>query len=170
MAVDCHNDSKLLTQAAWSWPSRSLAHMHAERQTEMYDDDDLSFQDFEAPALNLHYRDPVHYAEMLHIEGDIERKKLKYELDGCLRFSVQMDGSVDRKQHDRKFVFVRYNTMSDPLQIVTKYVSANMAEHRKSKGLFKVFLSSLTAIGLSTKTIKEKFAGITTEGESANTG
>ena len=27
MAVDVYNDSKLLTLAAWSWPSRSLANM-----------------------------------------------------------------------------------------------------------------------------------------------
>ena len=29
MAVDVYNDSKLLTSAAWSWPSRSLAQLHA---------------------------------------------------------------------------------------------------------------------------------------------
>ncbi len=30
MAVDVYNDSKLLTQSAWFWPSRSLAQLHAE--------------------------------------------------------------------------------------------------------------------------------------------
>ena len=30
LAVCVHNDSKLFTPAAWSWPSRSLANLHAE--------------------------------------------------------------------------------------------------------------------------------------------
>ena len=32
LAVDAYHDSKNLTLAAWSWPGRSLAAMHAEQQ------------------------------------------------------------------------------------------------------------------------------------------
>ena len=102
-AVDVYNDSKLLTPAASSWPSRSLAQLHADTQFKIYGntDGDAAFSQFQPTAVDLHYRDPVQYAEMLHIEGDMEREKLKEELQNCL-------GSVDTKQQDKKFVFVRY--------------------------------------------------------------
>ena len=32
MAVEVYNDSKSLTLAAWSWPGRSLANLHAQQQ------------------------------------------------------------------------------------------------------------------------------------------
>jgi hypothetical protein len=103
MAVDVYNDSKLLTPAASSWPSRSLAQLHADTQFKIYGntDGDAAFSQFQPTAVDLHYRDPVHYTEILHIEGDMEREKLKEELQNCL-------GSVDTKQQDKKFVFVRY--------------------------------------------------------------
>ena len=31
MAVEVYNDSKSLTLSAWSWPSRSLANLHAQQ-------------------------------------------------------------------------------------------------------------------------------------------
>ena len=88
------------------------------------DDEEATFSQFKPVAVDLHYRDPVHYAEMLHIEGDIERKKLKEEFQNCLRFTVQVDGSVNTKQQDKKFVFVRYNDRNFPLSIQTRLVSA----------------------------------------------
>ena len=39
MAVDVYNDSKLLTSAAWSWPSRSLSQLHAEEHFIKYTND-----------------------------------------------------------------------------------------------------------------------------------
>ena len=32
-------------------------------------DEEAPFSQFKPIAVDLHYRDPVHYAEMLHIEG-----------------------------------------------------------------------------------------------------
>ena len=84
MAVDVYNDSKLLTPTAWSWPSRSLAQFHAEEQFKSYSntaEGGLGFSQFHPQAIHLHYRDPNHYAEMLRIEGDLEREKLKGEYD-----------------------------------------------------------------------------------------
>ena len=107
-AVDVYNDSKLLSPAAWPWPSRYLAQLHAVQDL-WNNDEEAAFSQFKPVAEDLHYRDPVHYAEMLHIEADIDRKKLKEELQNCLRFAVQVDGSVDTKQQDKKFVFVRYH-------------------------------------------------------------
>ena len=45
------------------------------------------FTEFQPSAVGLHYCDPVNYAEILRIEGDMERAKLKEELQNCLRFS-----------------------------------------------------------------------------------
>ena len=42
MAVDVFNDSKLLTPFAWSWPSRSLACIHAEEQAKKYTDSKIN--------------------------------------------------------------------------------------------------------------------------------
>ena len=75
--------------------------MHAERQAKIYCNDDLNFSEFEVSAVKLH-RDPVHYAGMLHIQGDLERENLKCDLENCLQLAVQMDGSVERKQRDKK--------------------------------------------------------------------
>lgn len=122
-----YNDSKTLTLAAWSWPSRSLAQLHANRQCQIYDvDNDFSL----VPSTKLHYRDPVHCNEMLKNQGDFERSNLKEELINCLKFLVQMDGTVDTKQHDNKFIFIRFNTRKNPLDIKTRFVSAKTSDSR----------------------------------------
>ena len=102
MAVDVYNDSKLLTPA-WSWPSRSLASIHAEQQAKKYVsvESNGDFSEFKPPAVKLHYRDPTHYAGLLAIQGNLEKEKLKAELQSCLRFSMQIDGSMNTKQHDK---------------------------------------------------------------------
>ena len=134
MAVDVYDDSKLLTSAAWSWPSRSLSQLHAEEQFVKYMNDSpeggMQFSEFQPQAIQLHYRDPVHYAEMLHIQGDLERQKLNEGIRTRLRFAVQIDGSVDTKQQDKKFVFVRLNFEENPLLIQTRLVSVKQVEKR----------------------------------------
>ncbi len=107
---------------------------------------------------------------MLHIEGDMEREKLKEELQDCLRFAVQVDGSVDTKQQDKKFVFVRYNDRASPLSIQTRLVSAKEVEKRGAEGLFDAVISSLKDVGLNDTNIRARYSGVTTDGESANTG
>ena len=167
MAVDVYNDSKLLTQSAWFWPSRSLAQLHAEEQFKTYGEHDAAPSRFQPSPTDLHYRDPVHYAEMLHIVATMEKEKLKKDLQNCLRFSVQIDGSVDAKQHDKKFVFIRFNKKDDPLSILAPFVSAKQVERRGAEGLFEAVITSLQDLGIAKEDMKSKFAGVTTDGESA---
>ena len=170
MAVNVYNDSKLLTLAAWSWPSRSLANMHSEQQVKIYAISNGEFSQFQPTAVDLHYRDPIHYAELLEIEGSIEKEKLKDELQTCLRFSMQIDGSVDTKQHDKKFVFVRFNKPESPLEVHTQFVSARESEKRGAEGLFCAAQSSIEGVGLTKNEVQAKFVGVSSDGESANTG
>ena len=122
MAVNVYNDSKLLPQLHGLghhdlWPNFTQFKIYGNN------DEEAAFSQFKPVAVDLHYRDPVDYAEMLHIEADIERKKLKEELQNCLRSAVQVDGSVDTKQQDKKFVFVRYHDRNFPISIQTRLVS-----------------------------------------------
>ena len=78
-----------------------------------------------------------------------------------------IDGAVDSQQQDKKYVFVRYNSLDSPLEIKTRLLSVRESTQRGAEGLFNVILSSLS--GISEDIIKTKFAGITTDGESANT-
>ena len=158
----------MLTAAAWSWPSRSLANLPTERQYKVYEQHDAEFSDLCPSRVQLHYRDPMHYTEMLHIEGEMERKKLFQKLQQCLKFSVQIDGAVDSQQQDKKYIFVRSNSLDSPLEIKTRLLSVKESKQRGAEGLFNVILSSLS--GISEDIIKAKFAGITTDVESANTG
>lgn len=153
MAVDVYNVSKSLTLAAWSWPSRTLAHIHAEQQANIYATDERNgeFSQFKPTAVDLHYRDPVHYAELLAIQGSLEREKLKGELQTCLRFSMQIDGSVDTKQRDKKCVFVRFNKPESPLEVHTRFVSARESEKRGAEGLFCAAKASLDRVCLTKK-------------------
>lgn len=171
MAVDVYNDSKNLTLAAWSWPSRSLAGLHAEQQLKMYGkEEEGNFSLCQPTSAELHYRDPMHYAEMLNILGKSEKGDLAKEIKESICFSVQMDGSVDMKQQDKKFIFLRFNSVEDPLQIETRFLSVSEAEERGAKGLFGALVKSLNELGLSKEEISDKLVGVTTDGESANTG
>ena len=111
-------------------------------------DEEATFSQFKPVAVDLYFRDPFHYAQMLHIEAAIERKKLKEELQNCLRFAVQVDGSVDTKQQDKKFVFVRYNDRNFPPSIQTRLVSAKEVEKRDAEGPCDAVISSLKDFGL----------------------
>lgn len=164
MAVDAYNDSKILTPSAWSWPSRSLAQMHS---SSLFQSQYCSPLPFMPSGISLHYRDPMTYAEMLHIIGDIERKKLAAELKDCIRFSIQVDGSLDMKQQDKKFVMIRFNTEAAPLNIITKFVGVVQNDERGANGLLKAVKDALKGVNI---TDFKKIVGLSTDGESANTG
>ena len=155
MAVDVYNDSKLLTPSAWSWPSRSLVSKHAEQQAKKYDsvESNGDISEFKPTAVDLHYRDPTHYAELLAIQGSLEKEKLKAELQSCLRFSMQIDGLMDAKQHDKKYIFVRFNKPESPLDIQTRYVNARESEKRGAKELFCAAQSSMEEVGLTKREV-----------------
>ena len=172
LAIDVYNDSKLLTPSAWSWPARSLATAHAEKQISSLKENGLEspFIPFEPSPTDLHYKDPVRYKEMLTIIAELENMKLKNELQEAIKFSTQIDGSVDTMQHDNKFLFVKYNIPKEPLEVRTKFVAVGDSELRGAAGLEDCVLTGLKSIGVDKSMMKEKFSGVTTGGESANTG
>ena len=149
-----------------------MASLCAEKQITLFNENgsDTSFSEYEPLPIDLHYRDPVVYAEMLNIIADLEIAKLKDKLNNVIRFSCQIDGSVDSMQNDNKIVFIRFNTPADPIEVKTQLVSVCTSELRGSAGLEDVFVRSMQKIGFDDSIIREKFAGVTTDGESANTG
>ena len=61
---------------------------------------DGCFIPFNPNAAEFRYRNPVIYAEMKKIIGDLEMKKLSKTLNESLCYSIQIDGSADRMQID----------------------------------------------------------------------
>ncbi len=80
---------------------------------------------------------------------------------------MQIDGSVDAKQKNKKFVFILFNKKDDPLSILAPFVSAKQVERRGAEGLFEAVITSLQDLGIAKEDMKSKFAGVTTDGESA---
>ena len=81
-----------------------------------------------------------------------------------------MDGSVDTKQQDKKCIFLRYNSIKSLLQVETRFLYVGEAEERGAKGLFGSLLKPLNDLGLPKEEISDELVGITTDGESPNTG
>ena len=74
-------------------------------------------------------------------------------------------------QHDNKFVFVRFNSPTNPIEVKTMFVTvASSEELRGAAGLEHCFLTSMKGVGIVQAMLREKFAGVTTDGESPNTG
>ena len=65
-------------------------------------------------------------------------------------------------------MFVRYNSAKAPLKLKTRLLSIKEPQDRGAEGLFDSVLSSIE--GIHEDIIKSKFAGVTTDGEGANTG
>ena len=172
LAVDVYNDSKQLTLSAWSWPSRSLTAAHAEQQTSylMENGMDAPFIPFAPTSLDLHCKDPLVYKQMLTIIAEHETEKLKAELKDDIKFSSQIDGSIDIMQHNNTFVFVRFNSPTDPIEVKTRFLTVASSELRCAAGHEDCFLTSMKGVDVVQAILREKFSGITTDGESANTG
>ena len=158
--------------SALSWPSRSLAAAHAEQQTSYLKENgmDAPFIPFAPTSLDLHYKDPQVCKEMLTIIAELETEKLIAELKDAIKFSSQIDGSVDFMEHDNKFVFIRFNSPTDPIEAKTRFVAVASSELRGAAGLEDCLLTSMKGVGVDQAMLREKFAGVTTDGESANTG
>ena len=73
-------------------------------------------------------------------------------------------------QHDNKFVFIRFNSPAEPIEVKTRFVTVASSELRGAAGLEDCFLASMKDVGVDETMMEEKFAGVTTDGESANTG
>ena len=108
-----------------------------------------------------------------HLTFSNPHKPIFFFFGNCRKFPKtnhpkRVDYAVDSQQQDKKYVFVRYNSLDSPLEIKTRFLSVRELTQRGAEGLFNVILSSPS--GISEDIIKTKFAGITTDGESANTG
>ena len=67
-------------------------------------------------------------------------------------------------------MLVRFSSEENPLSIQTRFVSVKQVEKRGAEGLLDAVVSSLMDVGLDDIVIKSKYSGLTTDGESANTG
>ena len=94
LSVAVHKDCKLLKPTARTWSARSLTSLHVQVQFQMCAKGKIEFRKFQPTTVLLHYRDLEHYAEMLEIEGEMEKKSLHKGLLESLRFSLQIDGSL----------------------------------------------------------------------------
>lgn len=169
IAVDVYNDSRQLTLSAWSWPSRSLSKIHADTQIAAYADKGMGspFAEMSPNPSLLHYRNPIIYAEMLEIVGDCVMSKIKDEMHETICFSIQVDGSVDKYNIDNKFVTARYFRKS--LELKTVFLGETKSEKRGAEGLLESITLCFRMHNLE-DLAKEKLTGLTTDGESANTG
>ena len=109
LAIDVNNDRKLLTPSAWTWPARALATEHADQLISSFKENgrQSSFIPFQPSSIDLHYRDRNIYKEMLTTIAELEKVKLKEEVNTAIKFSPQIDGSVDTMQRDNKFLFLK---------------------------------------------------------------
>lgn len=71
---------------------------------------------------------------------------------------------------NNKFLFVRFNAPGEPTEVKARFVAVGSSELRDSAGLEDCFLKGMKGIGVDKTSMRERFAGITTDGESANAG
>ena len=126
---------------------------------------DGCFIPFNPNAAEFRYRNPVIYAEMKKIIGDLEMKKLSKTLNESLCYSIQIDGSADRMQIDSKFITARY-VPTDEICVKTMFLGVFSSDLGGADGLLDTFKTCLQSLGFST----ENLIGLTTDGETANTG
>lgn len=169
LALDVYNDSRVMTLSAHSWPSRSLTKIHIDTQTSSYKDNGLA-SDFSplnpSPAL-LQYRNPVMYREMLDVVGEVVMENVVIQLKNTECFSIQVDGSVDKYGVDNKFITARFISKDNEMKSV--FLGESKSRFRGAEGLMesiKIVLENLDLLD----TAREKLTGLTTDGESANTG
>lgn len=92
LCIDVYNDSLLETPSARTWPARSLANMMASSiQAKLKENWDAPLDSFIPSPSDLHYRDPVIYAEILQIIGTLERNKLSKNLSSAICYAIQID-------------------------------------------------------------------------------
>lgn len=165
-AFDVYNDSLCETVSAYSWPSRSLTVLAAERLNSLMRDEgpDAALPPFIPAPSNLHYRDPTRYRDMLQSVNAVEVKRVSKMFDDCIAFSIQIDGSVNKQMEDDKFTSCRMVMQDGSLR--TLFLLMHSPEQNGAHGLLESVNESLKICGHNS----HKLMGITTDGESANTG
>lgn len=166
MCLDVYNDCISERNSSYSWPSRSLTHLAANSflghvQAHGIDAD---FVEYEPSPSDLHYRDPVFYGQMVSCIGKVEQKKLRDTISECVAFTIQVDGSLSKQMRDNKFISCRVLTPRNELQSLFLYVGS--PESNGAKGIFEVVQIALENCSAP----MDKFVGVTTDGEAANTG
>ena len=166
LSIDVYNDSLLLTPTAFSWPGRSLASLHSDQLISSFRENgfDQQFEEFKPPGSVLHYRDPVIYAELLKIERELQSKVTSNLVNAAVVWAIQVDGSLSRTMIDNKFV--RARIIDKDLNMKTVFLSVDAPQARGAEGLLEIVKAIINSFGLD----KSKLVGVTTEGESANTG
>ena len=127
---------------------------------------------FNLSSSMCHYRSPIIYAEMLEVIADIQRRNVFVSDSLC--YSVQIDGSMDKQQQDSKFVTARYVPKNE-VSVETVFVGVVCSEKSGAEGLLDSLCNSLENIKQSKQSendqdFMDKLIGISTDGESANTG
>ena len=167
LAVTVYNDSLLETPTAWSWPARSLANLHQLRVWDAVCEDgwDVELGRAVPPPEALRYRSPDAYREMLGVIAELEREKLKDKIATSVVYAIQIDGSMDRQQLDNKFLTVR--VIGGDGQLATYLAGVVEPEEDGAAGLLEAITTIAKQLDLDPL---ENLVGVTTDGESANTG
>ena len=172
LAVDVHNDSKQLTLSAHSWPARSLAQLHSASQIAQYREHGL-----DADYVGLSQSTCIGTAlsviqvlteEMMDIVADIVMEKsyqVKWKSQNVFHF--RLIGSVDKYSVDNKFITARYLDKQKGMHVV--FLAESHSDKRGSEGLLDAVVLALQKLDLE-DAARQKLVGLTTDGESANTG
>lgn len=99
---------------------------------------------------------------MLEIVSELEMEKVHKKINGCVCYSVQVDGSVDRQQQDKKFSTLRY--IDDDGTLHSVFLGVSEPTQNGAVGLLEAVKTAIKKI------VHEIFVSITTDGENANTG
>ncbi|KAI0222756.1 hypothetical protein LSAT2_025993 [Lamellibrachia satsuma] len=101
---------------------------------------------------------------MLDVIYELEKVRLSQMFKRCTVFSVQIDGSCDRQMLDHKFVSGRM--ASSDSSVTSVFVVMHSPEKNGAPGLLEAVNKTLDLTGGK----DTKLVGVTTDGESANTG
>ena len=174
MVYTVRNDCKYLTLPEYNSSSRILSLRQADQQFNHFFNatETTEFLPFKPTGEDLHYLNGSTYSKILKIMGGIERTDMRelLESDDCIVFAGLIDGSRNKRNVDNKYCMIRIIMRKDVLKNIVAFLSVENPTQDGADGLLEALLNSFKSIGLSDEVIKKKFAGITTDGESANTG
>ncbi|CAB3996163.1 Hypothetical predicted protein [Paramuricea clavata] len=117
---------------------------------------------------------------MLEVIADLVRGEVCKTLHNSLCYSVQIDGSMDRQQQDSKFVTARH-VQENEVSVETVFVGIVSSDKSGAEGLLDALCTSIASLESKQSDVAEetcelsvaimtKMVGISTDGESANTG
>lgn len=93
---------------------------------------------------------------------------LKESLDQALAVALKVDGQVDAYQVTNKFLAVSIVTADGFLQ--NEFISTEAPVGRGASGMLEAVKNGFDNVGWNWTNAKSKICGVTTDGESANTG